>query len=220
MSSLIFWDVDTQYDFMKPDGKLYIPRAEAIIPTLERLTAYAHAKGIRIVASADDHSPGDRELSETPDFVTSYPVHCMRGTPGQARLAETALNNPIVIEPEPQDPETLAARITVHRGDILFNKHWFDVFSNANVDTVLRILNPDVIVMYGVALDVCNKYAIEGLLNHRPQTKLYLVTDATKAIRFEVGEHLLRDWGDEGVRLVRAEEILEDGILDRYLRAG
>jgi nicotinamidase/pyrazinamidase len=220
MSRLLFWDVDTQYDFMKPDGKLYIPRAEAIIPILKELTDYAHAHGIRIVASADDHVPGHKELSETPDFLTTYPTHCMRGTPGQARLAETALQNPLVIEPESQDPEVLGARVTVHRGDILFNKHWFDVFTNANVDTVLRVLDPEVIVLYGVALDVCNKYAIEGLLTHRPQTKLYLVTDATKAIRFEVGEHLLRDWGDEGVRLVRAREILEDGILDRYLRAG
>jgi nicotinamidase/pyrazinamidase len=217
MARVLFWDVDTQYDFLMPDGRLYVPRAEAIVPRLKALTDFAHGHGIRIVASADDHVPGHPELSDTPDFVETYPPHCMHGTPGQRKVPETALERPLVIEPEPEDPERLTARVRAHRGDILFTKHRFDVFTNANVDTVLRVLDPEVIVLYGVALDVCNKYAIEGLLVHRPQTKLYLVTDATKAIRYEVGEHLLRDWGDEGVRLVKTEEVVEDGILAPYL---
>ena len=62
MTRLLFWDVDTQYDFLQPDGKLYVPRAEAIIPRLKALTVFAHAKGIRIIASAEDHVPGHPEL--------------------------------------------------------------------------------------------------------------------------------------------------------------
>ncbi|HET7040554.1 MAG TPA: hypothetical protein VFI13_00985, partial [Gemmatimonadales bacterium] len=65
MTSTIFWDVDTQHDFMDPDGKLYVPGAEAIVPVLGQLTGYAHAHGIRVLASADDHVPGHRELSDT-----------------------------------------------------------------------------------------------------------------------------------------------------------
>jgi nicotinamidase-related amidase len=34
MARVIFWDVDTQYDFMRADGKLYVPDAEHIIPNL------------------------------------------------------------------------------------------------------------------------------------------------------------------------------------------
>ena len=33
-SSLVFWDVDTQFDFMHPAGKLYVPGAETIISNL------------------------------------------------------------------------------------------------------------------------------------------------------------------------------------------
>ncbi len=217
MTHLVFWDVDTQVDFMRPDGKLYVPGAEEIIPVLKRLTDYAHTHGIRIIASADDHVSGHRELSDEPDFRETYPEHCMRGTPGQRKIPETALVHPLVIEPEPTDLDSLVARVQAHDGDILFHKHWFDVFTNSSVDTVLRVLDPDVIVMYGVALDVCNKYAIEGLLRHRPQTRLYFVTDAARAIRAEVAEHLLREWGDEGVRLITSKDILEEGILDGYL---
>ena len=40
-SRVIFWDVDTQYDFMKADGKLYVPDAEQLIPNLKKLTDFA-----------------------------------------------------------------------------------------------------------------------------------------------------------------------------------
>jgi nicotinamidase/pyrazinamidase len=217
MKRLVFWDVDTQVDFMTSDGKLYVPGAEDIIPVLGRLTDFAHERGIRIIASADDHVPGHKELSDTPDYKTTFPEHCMRGTPGQRKIPETGLIDPLVIEPEPTDPDALATTVRGHRGDILFHKHWFDVFTNSSVDTVLRVIDPEVIVMYGVALDICDKYAIEGLLRHRPQTRLYFVTDAAKAIRAPVAEHLLREWGDEGVRLITSADILEDDILESYL---
>jgi nicotinamidase/pyrazinamidase len=219
MARLLFWDVDTQLDFMRADGALYVPGSEEIIPTVGALTGFAYRRAIRIVASADDHVEGHRELSETPDFATTFPPHCMRGTPGQRKIPETALRDPLVLEPEPRDPEVVAREVGAHRGDILFHKHWFDVFTNANVDAVLRVLDPEVIVLYGVALDVCDRYAVEGLLTHRPATRLYLVTDATRAIDHDVGEHLLREWGDEGVRLIKSTDILEDDLLDKYLGA-
>jgi nicotinamidase/pyrazinamidase len=219
MARLLFWDVDTQHDFMRADGALYVPGSEEIIPTVGALTGFAYRRAIRIVASANDHVEGHRELSEAPDFVTTFPPHCMRGTPGQRKIPETALRDPLVLEPEPRDPEVVAGEVGAHRGDILFHKHWFDVFTNANVDAVLRVLDPEVIVLYGVALDVSDRYAVEGLLTHRPATRLYLVTDATRAIDHDVGEHLLREWGDEGVRLIKSTDILEDDLLDKYLGA-
>jgi len=207
-SDVVFWDVDTQSDFMKADGKLYVPGSEEIIPVLGRLTDYAHRRAIRIIASADDHVPGDRELSDAPDWHETFPEHCMRGTPGQAKITETTLRHPLVIEPDAQDPATLAARVRTHEGDLLFHKHWFDVFTNPNVLPALEALAPGRIVLYGVALDVCDKYAVEGLLEHRPGTQLALVTDAIRAIHAEAGAALLRQWADRGVALVTSAEVL------------
>src|SRR2546430_4919773 len=73
MARVIFWDVDTQYDFMHADGKLYVPEAERIITNLQRLTNYAHGHGIRIVASADDHVMGHPEISDSPDWQSTFP---------------------------------------------------------------------------------------------------------------------------------------------------
>jgi nicotinamidase/pyrazinamidase len=219
MARVIFWDVDTQYDFMKADGKLYVPDAEQIIPNLKKLTDYAHGHGIRIVASADDHVAAHPEISDTPDWKTTFPPHCLRGTAGQRKIPETALRDPLVIEPDSQDPQRLAAKVQGHGGDILFHKHRFDVFTNPNVLPVLHAVDPHDIVLYGVALDVCDKYAIEGLLEHRPQARLFAVVDAMKPIDRDVAEHLLREWGDEGVRLVKTSEVVVGGLVEELARA-
>src|SRR5574341_317788 len=209
MPGLIFWDVDTQYDFMRADGKLYVPEAEHIIPNLARLTRAAHQHGIRIVASADDHVPGHRELSDAPDFKETFPPHCMRGSAGQRKIPETSLTDALVIEPDPLPAPQLARRVQGHGGDILFHKHWFDVFTNPNVEPVVRELDPEAVVLYGVALDVCDKYAIEGLLRRRPQTRLSAVTDAMKPIDRAQAERLLGDWRRRGVELITTAEAVE-----------
>lgn len=204
---LLFWDVDTQHDFMRADGKLYVPGSEEIIPVLAALTAHARASRIRIVASADDHEPGHRELSDQPDFRETFPPHCMRGTPGQAKIPETALRDPLLIEPEPAGP-SLRDAIRAHEGDFLVHKHWFDVFTNPNVDSLLEELSPSRIVLYGVALDVCNRYAVEGLLERLPAPAITVVEDATRAIDPAAGAGLLERWRGLGVRVVQARAVL------------
>jgi nicotinamidase/pyrazinamidase len=219
MARVIFWDVDTQYDFMKADGKLYVPDAERIIPNLARLTDYAHGHGIRVIASADDHVMGHPEISDTPDWKSTFPPHCMRGTPGQKKIPETVPRDALVIEPARTDRRALEQRVRAHRGDILFHKHRFDVFTNENVATVLEVIDPDDIVLYGVATDVCDKAAVEGLLERRPHTRLFVVTDAVKGIDKDVSEQLLKEWGEEGVRLVNTKEVVEEGLVEELVRA-
>lgn len=219
MARLVFWDVDTLYDFMRADGKLYVPGSEEIVPALQALTDFAHAQRIPIVASADNHELTDAEISAAPDWTTTFPPHCLRGTPGQLKIAETALRDPLVIDPEPQDSAALLQRILAHRGDFLLNKRTLDVFSNANVPAVLRALGPEAIVVYGVATDFCDKYTIEGLLRHWPRAELFVVSDAIRAIHPAAGERLVAGWRERGVRFVTAGDVLAGRGLDRYLAA-
>jgi nicotinamidase-related amidase len=217
MAGLIFWDVDTQYDFMRAGGKLYIPGAEAIIPVLRELTDFAHQHRIPIVASADNHELSDPEISDNPDWQKTFPPHGLRGTPGQRKIPETALRQPLVIEPEPQDPAALAAKILSHQGDLLLHKRSLDVFSNQNLPAVLDALNPAAVVLYGVATDFCNRWAIEGLMRHAPHTAVYLVSDAIRAIVPEEGERLIAQWVNRGVRIVNSAQLTRQGMLDSFL---
>jgi nicotinamidase/pyrazinamidase len=204
---VIFWDVDTQHDFMDANGKLYVPGAEEIKPHLKVLTDYAHEQQFHIVASADDHVPGHKELSAAPDFLETFPEHCMRGTPGAEKIAETALFAPLVIEPDPQPHEALARKLWSHGGDVLVRKHWFDVFTNPNTTTLLETWDPTEIVVYGVALDVCDKYAIDGFLAHGVPM-IHLVLDATRAIHPERTAELVAGWQRQEVHVVTTDDVV------------
>src|ERR1700682_714948 len=188
MTRLIFWDVDTSYDFMRADGKLYVPGSEEIIPAIRELTNFAHSNHIPIIASADNHELSDPEISDSPDWKGTFPPHCMRGTPGQLKIAESELRDPLVIGPELREPADLARQVLAHRGDILLHKQALDVFNNLNLPALLGALKPEAVVIYGVATDFFDRYTVQGLLRHLPDATLFLVTDAVRAIYPEEGE--------------------------------
>ena len=79
-----------------------------------------------------------------------------------------------------------------------------------NADVVIDALAPTDVVVYGVALDVCNRYAIEGLLE-RGIPRIHAVTDATKPIHADVAEGLLDSWRERGVRLVTTHQVVTGG---------
>ena len=205
MPRVIFWDVDTQYDFIMPDGDLYVTGAEAILPNLQRLTRHAQQRGIPIFGSVDNHRLDDPEISDRPDFQNTFPPHCIAGTSGQQKVPETRPQNPLWIDPDA--PADLIAQVQNHRGEILFRKQRFDVFTNLHVDPVLNAIAPDRIVLYGVALDVCNAHAINGFLK-RDTAPIQLVRDATQAIIPERGDLMVAEWQQRGVEVVSTDHIV------------
>lgn len=80
---------------MLPEGKLYVAGAEETVPAMKRLVDAARAAGVVHVASADDHEPTDEEISDSPDFINTYPPHCLRGTRGACKIPETEQENPV-----------------------------------------------------------------------------------------------------------------------------
>jgi len=91
--------------------------------------------------------------------------------------------------------------------EVFLRKQRFDVFSNPNIQTVLDVVRPDRVVVYGVALDVCDRYAIEGLLE-RKRFRVALIQDATRAIRVEETQPLLDAWAARGVCLLTTEQVI------------
>ena len=81
------------------------------------------------------------------------------------------------------------------------------MFTNPNVDPILNAISPDRILVYGVALDVCNAYAIEGFLE-RKTAKVALVRDATRAINPKRGDGLVSKWRQQGVEILSTREVV------------
>jgi nicotinamidase/pyrazinamidase len=204
MPGRVFWDVDTQVDFMEPDGKLYVPDAAAIKETLGRLVAYARDQGIVHVASADDHELTDPEISDEPDFQNTYPPHCLRGTRGAARITETEQADPLPLSLVPYPPG-LVSGVVAGRRELLLLKKNFNVFTNPNTDPLLDALDPDEIVVFGVATDVCDDAAIRGFLQRG--RRVVFVEDAAKGLDSARTEACTAFWRQGGVEFRTASEV-------------
>jgi nicotinamidase/pyrazinamidase len=196
----VLWDVDTQVDFMHPDGKLAVPGAMEAVPAMTRLVEAARAAGIPHVASADDHELTDAEISDHPDYARTYPPHCLRGTRGAERIPETAQADPVPLALTDVPEKWLQGR------EFLLLKKSFDVFTNPNADRLLELLDPQEIVLFGVATDVCNDAAIRGLLARG--RSVTFVEDASRGLDEARTASCLADWRAGGVRFVTSGEVV------------
>ena len=196
----VLWDVDTQIDFVHAAGKLAVPDAEAAVPAMARLVEAARLAGIPHVASADDHELTDTEISEHPDYTATYPPHCLRGTRGAEKIAET----------EQADPVPLALTVVpekwLHGREFLLLKKSFNVFTNPNAEPLLELLDPDEVIVFGVATDVCNDAAIRGLLARG--RAVTFVEDASRGLNEERTLACTSAWREAGVRFAAAAQIV------------
>jgi nicotinamidase/pyrazinamidase len=201
----ILWDVDTQVDFMEANGKLYVPGARDLAPAMERLVDAARAARIPHIASADDHEVTDPEISDAPDFRNTYPPHCLRGTRGAEKILETKQRDPLPLSIVPFPPG-LIPRMIEGRREILLLKKNFNVFTNPNTDPLLDALDPEEIVVFGVATDVCNDAAIRGfLLRGR---RVVFVEDAARGLDDERTAACTAFWRQGGVEFRTADEVI------------
>ncbi|MFL5929462.1 MAG: cysteine hydrolase family protein [Gaiellaceae bacterium] len=202
MAGRVLWDVDTQVDFVHPDGKLAVPGAMEAAAAMARLVEAARAARIPHVASADDHELTDPEISEQPDYSSTYPPHCLRGTRGAGRIPETEQDDPVPLALTDVPRKWLRGR------EFLLLKKSFDVFTNPNADHVLELLDPEEVVLFGVATDVCNDAAIRGLLARG--RKVAFVEDASRGLDESRTTACLATWRSGGVRFVTSDDMVGD----------
>jgi nicotinamidase/pyrazinamidase len=204
MSGVLLWDVDTQVDFVRSNGKLPVPDAETAVPAMERLVRWAKETGVTHLATADDHELTDPEISDEPDYETTFPPHCLRGTPGVAKIPETAQRDPLPLSLTPYPPGLVPALVRGRR-ELLVLKKTYSAFSNPNLEPLLEALDPDEVLVFGVATDVCNHAAIMGLLARG--RKVAFVEDASRGLSEERVAAALERWRAGGVRFTSSTEV-------------
>jgi nicotinamidase/pyrazinamidase len=203
VSGTILWDVDTQVDFIEPGGKLYVEGAEEAKPAMARLVEAARAAGAVHVASTDQHELSDPEISEEPDFHSTWPAHCLLGTPGAEKVAETKQLDPLPLPLVPVPAAILRRRLEGRR-EILIPKKHYDPFTNPNTETLLGALDPEEILLFGVATDICDDAAVRALLSRG--RRVTFVADAARGVDESRAAACITAWRERGVRTTTAEE--------------
>lgn len=210
---LVFWDVDTQIDFINPNGKLPIPKAETIVSNLQKLTQYAKKNNNLCLGSVDRHFRNDIELK-------SYPPHCMDGTKGQRKIPETLFGSNLTTyirskvgsfgryDSYTSDEIQIEIR---NYNQIIFEKQHTDVFTNRNVLPFLNHLRVSSAIVYGVATDICVNDAVIGL--RKLGIDVYVVEDAIMHLDYDTMLRVVDNWIDNlSIRFVKTNEIVKDNL--------
>ena len=182
----VYFDIDTQIDFMYPSGALYVPGAENIVATIARLNHHAAANGIVVVSDMCAHSENDPEFRD-------WPPHCVVGTTGQLKPQSTMLAKRAIVPNCPADIDVEGAE------QIILEKQELNLLTNPNFKRLLELLRADEYVVYGVVTEYCVSYASLGLLDTgRPVT---LLTDAIRSLREEDAARTIQAFTTRGGRL-------------------
>jgi len=163
----VFFDIDTQLDFMYPAGALYVPGAERVVEQVAALNRFAGVQRIPLISTMDAHSEDDPEFR-------AWPPHCVAGTLGQHKPEATLLSQRVVV------PNAAGELAVDGAQQILLEKQTFDCFTNVNLSGLLQRLGAERYVVYGVVTEICVKLAAWGLL--KTGKRVELVTDAVRSL--------------------------------------
>jgi len=187
----IFFDVDTQNDFMNKDGALYVPDAESLKPNLKKLTQYALENDIKILGSIDKHF-GTEEYKgregELQKYGGPFPDHCMKLTPGINKIPETSVIDSTFIENKLKgsyDDSELKTIVNSHTA-VFFEKQSYDVATNPNFERVIKMLGVKKAYVSGVAEDYCVSAAV--LAMRKMGIEVVLIMDAMKGVDIPKGK--------------------------------
>jgi nicotinamidase-related amidase len=89
---------------------------------------------------------------------------------------------------------------------IVIRKEELNPFSNLNLEKLIKILGPRLVVIFGVALDLCVRQAVEGLLN-MGGIKVFLLRDAVKGLGLKGDNIVLEQLRKKGVEIIKLADL-------------
>lgn len=180
----VFFDIDTQIDFLYPAGALYVPGAESVVPLIAKLNHSAKL----VVSTMDAHTEDD------PEFRI-YPHHCVAKTLGQRKPPATLLENRAMLNGR-----------SGHAHQLILEKQKLDCFTNPHLRPCLNEWNAERYVVYGVVTEICVRCAAFGLL--KTGRRVEVVTDAIRPLNEVDSQNMLGAFTAAGGFLTTAAAVL------------
>jgi len=194
---LIFWEVDTQADFMLPGGRLYVPGAERLLPNIRKLTDAARQGRVFLVSHGCYHAKDD------PEFKV-FPPHCVKGTAGAEFVPEALTERVLTVPNEPT--ATLPPDLSQYQ-QILLEKQTLDIFASRHAAALVERLDRDAeFVVFGVVTEYCVRLAAKGLLERG--RRVSVVQDAIETLKPEDGQRTVAELQALGAKFITTEQAL------------
>jgi nicotinamidase/pyrazinamidase len=195
---VVFWEVDTQKDFMLPGGKLYVPGAEKLLPNLRKLTQAARDGRVFLVSHGCYHATDD------PEFKI-FPPHCVKGTTGAEYVPEALADKVARI---PNDASASLPPDLLQYQQVLLEKQTLDVFESRHADALVERFDRDAeFVVFGVVTEYCVALAAKGLLKRG--RRVSVVEDAIETLKPEDGQTTIAELQALGARFITTDRALD-----------
>jgi nicotinamidase/pyrazinamidase len=195
--NVVFWEIDTQADFMLPGGKLYVPGAERLLPNIRRLTDAVRQNRVFLVSHGCYHTKDD------PEFQT-FPPHCIKGTEGSSFVVEALADRVLTV---PNDASAAVQRDLSRYQQILLEKQTLDIFESRHAAKFIQRFGDDVeFVVFGVVTEYCVRFAAKGLLDRGRSVSV--VQDAIETLKAEDGQRAVTELHAMGARFLNTDEAL------------
>ena len=194
--------IDAQSGFMPAHvavagtGELGVSEGDLIIPVVNRLTQYALDQSWHVFTTQDWHPAQTAHFSATPNFTTTWPVHCVAGTAGAA------------IHPEIVVP---AGATPFHKGmDVLSDGADDTSYSGYNGLTLPAWLAQHQLTqvyLVGLAFDYCvGSTALD--LAQQCGVAVHVIVDATRPVAIASQQMMLARMAAAGVTVITMNEVV------------
>ena len=130
--NIVFWEVDTQKDFMLPGGNLYVPGAERLLPNIKRLTDAARQDRVFLVSHGCYHAEGRSRVLDLSSALRQR-------HPGAGFVPEALTGKVATVPNQP------AAKLPVDLSQyqqILLEKQTLDIFASLHADELVKRFDP------------------------------------------------------------------------------
>jgi nicotinamidase/pyrazinamidase len=184
--------VDVQADFVE-GGSLGVKGGRTVAAMIARHVRHFKNEYQFVVASRDYHENAPDHISDHPDFVTTWPPHCMVGTPGAA-FVPTIQN--LVRE------KYIQTVITKGRNHAAYSAfEGLDPRGHYLLD-VLKEQRIDHIDVCGIATDYCVRASALDAKKNAFQVRV--LVNLCAAVNEETGQKALKEMNDAGIQLQAA----------------
>jgi len=178
--------VDMQNDFM-PGGRLPVPEADRIIPSVNRYCNLFHDRGLPVFATRDWHPENHVSFDINGG---RWPVHCVQWSRGADFVDGLELPPDTFIINKGDRPELEA----------------YSGFQGTVLDSLLKERGVKRVFVCGVATEFCVKNTCLGALNLG--YTVFLLKDGVKGLNRNSEEEALKDLLRAGVVVVGSSDIV------------
>jgi len=190
----ILIDIDTQRDFLLATGKACIGNHRRVLSHIRRVMAWARAKNIPIISTAEVHPNNNGESQDD---------YCVDGTDGQKKIRYTLFNNRVSYA---ADGNTDLSRDMLRRyRQIILHKRCVDPFDEPRIDRLLSEVKANEFIIIGISLEGAVVATALGLLQRGKQVTV--IVDAIGSHNKKEAKLALRKMETKGAKLVETRRL-------------